>query len=278
MAIGPALDLGEVAAAAALDHVAGKREGRAGEAQQGGLLRQRCAYLADCLVDRRQALGQPRPRQLAELDRIGQRVELRSLALLEPDFLAERVGDHQDVGKDDRRIEPEAPDRLQGHLDRLVRRVAEFEKRLGRRADGAILRQIAPGLPHQPDRRRRKARPGQRRHEFPGDFPGAQVLSLMLPLTLFIIGSRSSRGCGTWGCALLAFAPQPAVDRLRSIPRDSSVGFPIRRPFLPDCPQGTNSGSARASRVPNSDVLVRAPRLSLFCHGQYRVSPRGAVG
>ena len=40
MAIGPALDLGEVAAAAAFDHVAGKREGRAGEAQQGGLLRQ----------------------------------------------------------------------------------------------------------------------------------------------------------------------------------------------------------------------------------------------
>ena len=38
MAIGPALHLGEVPAAAALDHVAGERERRAGEAQQCGLL------------------------------------------------------------------------------------------------------------------------------------------------------------------------------------------------------------------------------------------------
>ena len=64
-------------------------------------------------IDRRQMLGQPRARQLAELGGIGQRLELRSFAFLEPDFLAERVGHHQDVGKDDRGIEPEAPDRLQ---------------------------------------------------------------------------------------------------------------------------------------------------------------------
>ena len=58
-------------------------------------------------------LGQPRPRELAELGGIGQRLELRTLALLEPDFLAERIGHHQDVGEDDRGIEPEPPDRLQ---------------------------------------------------------------------------------------------------------------------------------------------------------------------
>ena len=52
-------------------------------------------------------LGQPRSRELAELRGIGQRLELRSLALLEPDLLAERIGHHQDVGKDDRRIEVE---------------------------------------------------------------------------------------------------------------------------------------------------------------------------
>ena len=51
----------------------------------------------------------------------------------------------------------------------------------------------------------------------------------MLPLTLFIIGSRSSRGCGTWGCALLVRRPQAAVDRPVPIRRAFAAGFTGRR-------------------------------------------------
>ncbi len=187
MAIGPALHLGEVAAAAAFDHVAGEREGRAGEAQQRGLVSAApCGSRRIAAIDRRQMLGQPRARELAELGGIGQCLELRAFAFLEPDFLAERVGNHEDVGEDDRRIEAEATDRLQRDLDGLFRRVAEFEERSGRGADGAILRQVASRLPHQPDRRRRKARPGQRLQELSRplmSYPSC------IPLTLFIIGS-----------------------------------------------------------------------------------------
>ena len=277
MAIGPALHLGEVAAAAAFDHVAGQREGRAGEPQQRGLLRQRRAGLADRLIDRRQMLGQPRARQSwPNCDGIGQRLELRAFALLEPDFLAERIGHHQDVGKDDRRIEPEAADRLQRDLDGLVRRVAEFEERSRRGADGAILRQVAPGLTHQPDRRRRQS---ASRPASPGTFPARSLLSLMLPLTLFIIGSSSSRGCGTWGCALL---DHPSPGRCGSAKAEFHAafiaGFPIRRSFLPDCPQGTNVGTARASRVLNRALAADRAGCPRSCRRQSRVSPGDAVG
>ena len=132
------------------------------------------------------------PGELAEVGGIGQRFELGTFAFLEPDLLAERIGHHEDVGEDDGGIEPEPPHRLQRDLDRLVRRVAEFEERARRRPDGAILRQVAPGLAHQPDRRRRKARSGQ-------TSPGISRCSLLIPhasSSLFIIGSRSSRGCG----------------------------------------------------------------------------------
>jgi hypothetical protein len=140
MAIGPAFNLGEVAAAAALDHVTGKGEGRAGEAQQCRLPRQLGAGSADRLIDRRQLLGQPCPGELAEVGGIGQRLELGTFAFLEPDLLAERIGHDQNVGKDDRGIQPEAAHRLQRHLNRLLRRIAEIEEGARRRPHGAILR------------------------------------------------------------------------------------------------------------------------------------------
>ena len=213
MGIGPSLHLGEVLAAAAFDHVAGQREGSAGESQERRFLRQLRPRPADRLIDRRQVLLQARPGQAAELRGIGQRLELRTLALLEPDLLAERIGHHQDVGEDDRRVEPEPANGLQRHLDGLVGRVAEFQKRARGRAHGTVFRQVATGLSHQPDRWRRMSRSGQRLQEF----SAAQISSLMLPSTLFILGSSSSRACGMWGCALLVISPQVAVDRNPSI-------------------------------------------------------------
>src|SRR5207244_1590026 len=99
--------------------------------------------------------------------RIGQRLELWTLALLEPNLLTKCVGNHEDVGEDDGSIEPEAAHRLQADLDGLIRCVAKFEERSRRRTDRAILRQVTPGLTHQPDRRRRKASSAQRLQEFP---------------------------------------------------------------------------------------------------------------
>ena len=54
MPVGPLLDLGEILAAAAFDHVAGEREGGAGESQESLVLRQFGARPADRLIDRRQ--------------------------------------------------------------------------------------------------------------------------------------------------------------------------------------------------------------------------------
>jgi len=51
-------------------------------------------------------------------------VEDRSLAVLEPNVLSQSMRNHQYVGEQDRRIEIEAPDRLEGHLDSQIRRHA----------------------------------------------------------------------------------------------------------------------------------------------------------
>src|SRR5476649_482198 len=119
----------------------------------------------------------PRTGELGELGRICQRLELGTFADLEPDFLTESVGDHEDIGENDRGIEAEALDRLQRDLDSLLRRVAEFEEGFGCGTNRAVFRQVTSSLTHQPDRWRREARPGQCRQQF----PAAHDLSLMPP-------------------------------------------------------------------------------------------------
>jgi hypothetical protein len=69
----------------------------------------------------------------------------------------ERVRHDEDVGKQDRRIEAEAADRLQGDLDGEVGIVAEVEEASGAFTRLAVLRQIAAGLAHHPDGRREDA-------------------------------------------------------------------------------------------------------------------------
>ena len=60
----------------------------------------------------------------------------------------------QNIRKQDRRIEAEAPDRLQRHFGGKLRIEAEIEEIAGLFAHRPVFRQIPPGLPHQPDRRR----------------------------------------------------------------------------------------------------------------------------
>src|SRR5699024_870068 len=90
-----------------------------------------------------------------------QGLETWPVPLLEPDLLPQGVGNDEDVGKEDGRIEAKAPDRLQGDLARQIRAVAEVEETACLPAPLALFSQIAPALPHEPDRRRVEPLPAQ---------------------------------------------------------------------------------------------------------------------
>ena len=136
------------------DHVARHRPGRAAEADERGLRRQRAFETGDRLEHRRQLLQVERLVEGAEPPFVGERRQPRALAALEADLLSERIGNDEDVREQDRGVEAEAADRLERHLDRLVRIVAELEERAGPGTDRPIFRKVAAGLPHQPERRR----------------------------------------------------------------------------------------------------------------------------
>ena len=75
-----------------------------------------------------------------------------TLGELEPH--AEGLDDQQDVGEEDRRVDPESLHRLQGHFGGRLRVPAQLEKAEAS-AQGAVLRQIATGLAHEPHGRER---------------------------------------------------------------------------------------------------------------------------
>ena len=101
------------------------------------------------------------PRQRRDFLRHIHGVEPRTLADLESHLAAERVGNHQNVGEDDRGIEAKTADRLQRDFGGEFRREAEIEKAAGPGAHFTVFRQIAAGLPHHPDRRHRLPSAGQ---------------------------------------------------------------------------------------------------------------------
>src|SRR5260221_14604557 len=80
-------------------------------------------------------------------------IELGPVALDEIDTPAERMGDHQNIGEQDRRVHIETPDWLQRHFRCTIWIEAEIEESFRRRPYRLVLRQIAPCLPHEPDRR-----------------------------------------------------------------------------------------------------------------------------
>ena len=57
-------------------------------------------------------------RQIRQAMTARERLELRPDFFLEPDFLTHRIRHDQDVGEQDRGVEPEASHRLQRHLGR----------------------------------------------------------------------------------------------------------------------------------------------------------------
>ena len=143
----------EVVAAAAFDHVAGEREGAAGEADEGHAAVERLADDGDRVED--VAAARPCRRRQAPHVLLGAHgaLELRALALGEVEAQPHRVGDGEDVGEEDGRVEREALQRLQRHLAGELGVLREGEEAAGLPARGVVLREVAPGLAHDPDRR-----------------------------------------------------------------------------------------------------------------------------
>ncbi len=135
------------------DHVGGDRPGRATEAEQRRFPGEGGANAGDSLVDGLQHRGIVAITQTSDHGRILDRIHRGTFALEEADVAAERIRDRQDVGEDDRGVEAEAADRLERRLDRHLRRIAEMQEALRLLPDLPVLRQIAAGLAHEPDRR-----------------------------------------------------------------------------------------------------------------------------
>ena len=150
-----ALGVEEVPRGAALDQVRGEREGRPREADEGQAVGERLArepHRLEDVADGRDHVHAREPRHLGRApDRPG---DVRALAPreLEPD--AEWLQHEQDVGEEDGRVHAEALDRLERHLRRRRRRLAQLEEAVAR-AQRAVLGHVAPRLAHQPDRRER---------------------------------------------------------------------------------------------------------------------------
>src|SRR4030095_12280087 len=92
----------------------------------------------------------------------------------------ERLEDEQDVGEEDRGVDAEDLDGLTRHLCRGLGRLAEIEER-GARADRPILREIAPGLSHEPYRRERCRLATAREQEGSGGRVHARIPSVLAP-------------------------------------------------------------------------------------------------
>ena len=105
------------------------------------------------------------PLQRPQTLRPGDRRKTRPFAIFKPQIRAQRLRNQKDIGKKDRHIKAEAPDRLQSHLGGKFGIIAQLQKIPGLRPRCAVLRQIPSRLTHHPDRRDPKDLSGQRAHQ-----------------------------------------------------------------------------------------------------------------
>ena len=136
----------------AFDGVGGHGERRAAEADERNASVELAAQEPDRLEHVAERLGLER-RQARDVggrpDGIGDR---RPLALDEVELEAHRREGEQQVGKEDRRVEIDDVERLQRHDHRQLRLPAELEQGV-LLPERAVLRKVAAGLTHEPDRR-----------------------------------------------------------------------------------------------------------------------------
>ena len=91
-------------------------------------------------------------RKVANRPFLAQRaLELRPLALGEVQTQAHRIRHRQDIGKQDRRIQIEARQRLQGHFARQLRVLAQLQEAARTTPCFVVFGQITSRLTHQPD-------------------------------------------------------------------------------------------------------------------------------
>ena len=79
------------------------------------------------------------------------RIEDGPFARFEAYGLAQCIGDDENVGEEDGRIEIETPQGLQRYLGGEIGRIAELEEILRSGPDFPIFGQVAAGLAHDPD-------------------------------------------------------------------------------------------------------------------------------
>ena len=161
VAIGPQPRVGLVGRAPPADHVGRHGPRRAAKSDKGRLTGEVLSEPGNRLANAGELGASCGPAQAHEIGLCANRVEPRPVAVDERDALAQRIGHHQDVGEQDRRVEAVAPDRLQRHFCGKGWIVAEVEKAPGLRPHRPVFRQVAAGLPHQPDRRWRQGPSGE---------------------------------------------------------------------------------------------------------------------
>src|SRR5439155_8390171 len=88
-----------------------------------------------------------------------------------------RLERKQDVGEDDRGVDPERAHRLQRHFGRQLGSLEHFEQTVAL-PDLSILLQVAPGLTHEPDRRAVDALEPARSEESGGRHSGTPASEL----------------------------------------------------------------------------------------------------
>ena len=153
LAVHQPLRLEEVLRGMPFDQIGRHRKGPAGEADQGHPAGQRLPGQPHGLKDEGDALQRIHHRQAVHVRRGAHRVaDHRPFAPDELQSHAQRLCQEQDVGENDRRIDPEAVHRQHRHLGCGLGRLAEVEE-AEPFADRPVFGEVAAGLPHQPRRR-----------------------------------------------------------------------------------------------------------------------------
>ena len=218
----------EVARASAFDHVRRQRPRASRESDERHAAFEIAPDDPDRVHHESEIVFRVRDAQPVDVGRgAHRRSEPGSLSLHELEPKPHRPGDGQDVGEEDGGVEREPAQRLQGDLAGELRRAAQREEAAGARPRRPVLREIAPGLAHEPD--------GSAVHGFSRQRPQQTVVHR----SCLSLCARPARGIGTGsagGCSPAGIPP------------------PCPRVVYPGLPAAPRPGSACAFPAP-ADIV-----------------------